>query len=402
VYHGGKNLQLLAAEAMKSFTISNPLHPDIFPAVRQMESEIVQMTVNLFNGGQNACGILTQGGTESLLLAMLAYREWGRRRGITEPEIIAPVTVHAAVEKAAFYFGMELVHVRMGRDYKVDIREVRRNITSNTVVIIGSAPNYANGNIDDLQELGKLALRYKKNFHIDACLGGFLHPFLKEAGYEIPACDFSVPGVTSISCDPHKYGYTPKGVSCLMFANPELRKFSYFTSAGWTGGVYVTPTLSGSRTGCISVGAWATILSMGRSTYIECAKAIMDAASYIKREIVKIPHLELMGDPVMSIIGFTSKTINIWALISIMSKVGDWGLNATQNPPGAHFCVTYANASQAEQFIQDLYKAVGEVEKCTDMSAYQTCQLYGLIAEFPDKTIIGDILTNYADCLFTA
>ncbi|CAG9318102.1 unnamed protein product [Blepharisma stoltei] len=402
IYHGGKNLQVIAAKAMKSFIISNPLHPEIFPAVRQMESEIVQITINLFNGGPNACGILTQGGTESLLLAMLAYREWGREQGITEPEILAPVSVHAAVDKAAHYFGMELVHVKLGPDFKVDINAVRKKISRNTVVIIGSAPCYAYGVIDNLEELGKLAIKHKKNFHIDGCLGGFLHPFMKDAGYNIPLCDFSVPGVTSISCDPHKYGYTPKGVSCLMFANQELRKYSYFVSPTWTGGIYATPTLSGSRTGCISVGAWTTLLSMGRASYIECAKSIMDAATYIKREIVKVPHIELMGDPLMSVVAFQSKTVNVWAIVSAMSRIGGWGLNAIQNPPGAHLCVTYANAPQAEKFIEDLRKAVEEVLKSPDVNAYHTCQLYGMVTSFPDKKIVGDIMSNYVDCLFTA
>jgi len=250
--------------------------------------------------------------------------------------------------------------------------------------------------------MGKLALKYKKNFHIDACLGSYLHPFMRDAGYEIPACDFSVPGVTSISCDPHKYGYTPKGISVIMYSSPELRRLQYFVTPNWTGGVYITPTLSGSRSGCLAVGAWATILNLGREGYIHCTKAIIDASRYIKREIPKVPHLELMGDPLMSVVAFTSKTLNIYAVITEMSKIGHWGLNGIQNPAGAHICVTYANSSQLDKFIEDLHKAVAEVEKNPDRSHDSTCQLYGMVSEVADKSLVGKVITNYADCLFTA
>lgn len=402
VYHGGKDLQILANEAMKEFIVSNPLHPDIFPAVRQIESEIVQITINLFNGGPNACGVLTSGGTESILLAMLAYREWGRKNGIDEPEIVAATSVHAAIEKAAYYFGMNLVHVPLGPDFKIDLNALRKSISSNTVVVIGSAPNFAYGTIDNLAEMGKLALKHKINFHIDACLGGYLHPFIKDAGYEIPACDFSVPGVTSISCDPHKYGYTPKGVSVIMYADPDIRRLQYFASSEWTGGLYVTPTLAGSRSGAVAVGGWATLMNMGRDGYIECTKSIIDAARYIKREIVKVPTIELMGDPLMSVVAFQSKTVNIWAVVSAMSRIGGWGINAIQNPPGAHICVTYANAGQAEQFVEDLHKAVEEVKNVKDLKGYECCALYGMVTGMPDQKIVGEIITNYADCLFTA
>jgi sphinganine-1-phosphate aldolase len=403
LYHTGESLNEVATAAMKLFTFSNPLHPDIFPSVRQMESELVQITVNLFNGTRETCGVLTTGGTESLLLAVLAYREWGRRRGIDEPEIIVPDTIHAAVDKAAYYFNVTLVKVRVEQNTrKVSPREVRKQITSATVAIIASAPNFPNGIIDPLEELGNLALLYGINFHVDACLGGFMIPFMEECGFGIEKCDFRLKGVTSISVDLHKYAYTPKGVSVLMFCNNELRRLAYFSSPEWTGGVYVTPTMAGTRSGVISAGAWAVVMSLGRSGYVECTAAIMRAARYIKEEASKIENIRVVGDPLMSVLAFESDTLNIHAIGNAMTRVGGWAISHVQNPDGIHLTVTYANAKQAEDFVEDMKKAVLEVEIDPEAEHYETAALYGMVHETVDKSLVGDISKHFADCLFTA
>lgn len=403
IYHGGEELNEIAINAMKLYTFANPLHPDLFPSVRQMESEIVQVTINLFHGNSEACGVVTSGGTESLIMACLAYREWGRKRGIEEPEIIVADTVHAALDKAAFYLGMILVQVKVEKDTrKLNPKEVRKRINSNTVAIFGSAPNFPNGIIDPLEMLGNLALLYGINFHIDACLGGYLHPFMEEAGFPIDFCDFRLKGVTSISCDVHKYGYTPKGISVVMYSSFELRRLQYFTAAEWTGGLYVTPTMAGSRPGALSVAAWAVLMSMGRSGYVNCAREVMKASRYIKEEASKIEHIKIVGDPLMSVIAFESDSLNIHAIGNTMSKIGGWGISFLQNPNGIHFCVTYANAGQAENFVEDLRKAVVEVEIDPEAEHYETAALYGMVAETADKSLIGDISKHFADCLFTA
>lgn len=403
VYHGGDEINQIAINAMKHYTFANPLHPDVFPSVRQMESELVQITINLYHGSSQVCGLLTSGGTESLLLAVLAYREWGKLRGIDEPEIIAPDTIHAAVDKAAYYFGVTLIKVKVDQiTRKVSPREIRKKISSSTVAILASAPNFPNGMIDPLEELGNLAQISNINFHIDACLGGFLLPFMEDAGFPIEKTDFRLNGVTSISCDLHKYGCTPKGVSVLMFSSPELRRLAYFCSPEWTGGLYVTPTMTGSRPGVLSAGSWAVLLSLGKKGYIEITKTVIKAARFIVEEVSKIENIKVVGEPELSVLCFESDTLNIHAIGNAMTKIGGWGISHVQNPNGIHYHMTYANAHTAESFVEDLRKAVMEVEIDPEAEHYETAALYGMVADTQDKSIVGDISKHFADCLFTA
>jgi sphinganine-1-phosphate aldolase len=225
----------------------------------------MHMTLALHNAPEGACGLAPSGGTESILLAMLAYREWGKKRGITNPNVVVPVTAHGSLDKASFYFGFELRKVPMRADFSVDLEEMRRLIDSNTVALVGSAPDYAFGMFDDIPSIAALAQEYGINCHADCCLGSYVLPFTEEAGFKIPYLyDFRVPGVTSISSDPHKYCYGPKGFSCLMFRTKELRRLTFKAVTTWSGGMYVTPTMAGSRSGAVIAGTWAAIMKQGR------------------------------------------------------------------------------------------------------------------------------------------
>ena len=400
LYHGGNHLSEIATQAMRLYIFANPLHPDIFPSIRQMECEIVQMTLNLFNAKEENCGVLTSGGTESLLLSALAYRQWGRSKGITEPEIIMSESVHAAVSKAAHYFGITLKKVKIDHGTgAVSIRDIERQINGNTVAIYASAPGFPHGIFDPVEELGQLALKYRINLHVDACLGGFLTPFVELAGYKVPICDFRAKGVTSISCDLHKFGYTPKGISVLMYASQELRRFQYFSCSDWPGGLYLTTNTSGSRPGVLSAGAWAVMMSIGKQGYIDCAKEIMEATNYIK-ENSKFPDLEIIGTPVLNIVAFTSKTLNPHAIGAALKSIGKWSLNHLQNPDAFHLCVTYANAGEASQFVSDLKKAVDLIRDNPKMNS-DVVALYGMVAQIPDKSIVEEISLNYGDFLFS-
>lgn len=364
-----------------------------------MECEIVQMTLNLFNGKEDNCGVLTSGGTESLLLSVLAYREWGKSKGISEPEIIMPETVHAAVSKAGHYFDVTLRKVKIDhRTGMVNVRDIERQINRNTVAIYASAPGFPHGVFDPIEEIGRLAQRYKVNFHVDACLGGFLTPFVEAAGFPVPVCDFRVKGVTSISCDIHKFGYAPKGISVLMYADKHIRRFQYFCCTDWNGGLYLTTNLSGSRAGVLTAGAWAVLMSIGKEGYVNCAREIMEAANYIK-ENSKFPDLEVIGTPELSVIAFTSKTLNPHAIGAALKNIGGWNLNHLQNPDAFHICITYANASQAKQFVSDLEQAVNSVRSDPNSNS-DVVALYGMVAKVPDKDIIGEICLNYGDFMF--
>ena len=218
------------------------------------------MTLDLFNGDQDACGLTTSGGTESILIGMLAYREWGKARGIKNPNIVATNTAHAAFDKSCFYFGIELRKVAH-KDFLADIEGMRKLIDKNTVCLIASSPDYAFGNYDPVPAIAAMAQEFGTNCHSDCCLGSYINPFTEPAGYKLPnAYDFSVKGVTSISCDPHKFCYGPKGLSIIMFRTKELRRYQFAAVSDWPGGMYLTPSLSGSRSGATIAGTWAALM----------------------------------------------------------------------------------------------------------------------------------------------
>ena len=251
VYHGGPDHVDVMNAAASLYAITNPLHLDIWPSLQKFESDICQMTANLVRGTcRTVCGCTTSGGTESIVLAVRSHKEYAASRGITHPEIIACVTAHAAINKACDMFGIHLIHVPFDPiTYKMDVEAARRAISSDTIMIYSSAPNFPSGMVDDISGLSELAVKYSVGLHVDCCLGGFILPFAKEAGFDVPPFDFSLPGVTTMSVDTHKYGYAAKGSSVVLYRTKELRRFQYFTYPKWTGGLYATATIAGSRPG---------------------------------------------------------------------------------------------------------------------------------------------------------
>lgn len=200
------------------------------------------------------------------MLSLLAYREKGRaERGITKPNFVCSETAHCAFDKAAFYFGMEIRKVPVTKSFKADLKAMKRAIDSNTVCLVASCPEYAFGNYDPVEKIAALAQSFGIGCHSDCCLGSYVNPFAEELGYKLPtAFDFRVPGVTSISCDPHKYAYGPKGCSLALFREKALREYQFFANTTWQGGIYATTCIAGSRPGAVVVGTWASMLKHGR------------------------------------------------------------------------------------------------------------------------------------------
>ncbi|ORX87269.1 PLP-dependent transferase [Basidiobolus meristosporus CBS 931.73] len=403
IYHAEEKINELSSEAYAIFSQSNPLHADIFPGVRQMEAEVISMVLNMYNAPSDAGGAMTSGGTESILMACRAYREMGRElKGITEPEMIVPVTGHAAFDKAADYFGIRLVHVPVDKKtWKVDIKAVKRAINWNTVMIVGSAIGFPHGIIDDVPELAKIAVKYNIPLHVDCCLGGFLLPFMEKAGFTIPPFDFRVPGVTSISCDTHKYGFAPKGSSVIMYASKKTRQFQYFVAQSWTGGIYASPTIPGSRPGALVAGCWTAMTKMGLSGYVDSTQRIVQAAQEIKRGVLAMEDLFVFGDPLVSVVAFGSHNLNIYAINDAMSSRG-WSLNALQNPPAMHIACTLATVPTVDQFLKDLADSVAQVKNNPSQDAGSTAAMYGSAATIPDKSILDDVVKGYLDCLYKA
>lgn len=411
IYHGGKELLDTLTKVYGMFALANPLHPDVFPFIRKMEAEVISMSVALFQGDPKAgaCGTMTAGGTESILMAMKSYRDQAsKNKGIQRGEIIAPTTAHAAFNKAAHYFGMKLISIPVDPvTFRVRLDLVESAINKNTVCLVGSAPAFPQGIMDDIPSLGRLALKYQIGLHVDCCLGGFLMPFVKRLGYQ-PAYefDFKVPGVTSISADTHKYGYAPKGSSVVLYSNNDLRSFQYFVAADWTGGIYASPSMPGSRPGGLIAATWAALVLNGEKGYLECAKAIMKAAKEIEAGIPKIDGLRVLGKPDMSIIAFATddksargRELNIFKVGEAMSKHG-WNLNSLQHPGSIHICCTYMHRDCAGKFLQNLSDSVKEVVEFPERFKNGSAAIYGMAESLPDTSLIDDVAKGYIDTLY--
>ncbi len=321
VYHGDQvHIDFLNQIYMIN-SQSNPLHADVWPSTTKFEAEIVAMTADMLGKGtQDICGTLSSGGTESILLAMKTYRDRaGEQKGITQPEMIAPVTAHAAFDKASQYFNIKMVRIPIDANFRADVDAVRKAINPNTVVIVGSAPSFPHGAIDPIPELSEIARQNGIGFHTDACLGGFVLPWAEKLGYPVPAFDFRVPGVTSISVDTHKYGYAAKGTSVILYRGHDLLHYQYYTATDWPGGLYFSPTFAGSRPGALSAACWAALTSIGASGYLEATKKILETAGTIKAGIRQIPELRVLGDPLF-VVAFASDTLDIYKVLDYMSR----------------------------------------------------------------------------------
>ncbi|KAI9770745.1 MAG: hypothetical protein M1840_002995 [Geoglossum simile] len=418
VYHGGKDLTKLQTEAFGLFTVANPIHPDVFPGVRKMEAEVVAMVLAMFNAPQEAAGVSTSGGTESILMACLSARQKACvERGITEPEMILPETAHPAFRKAASYFGIHIHLVATpAPSYKVHVPSVSRLINSNTILLVGSAPNFPHGIIDDISALSRIAIRKKIPLHVDCCLGSFLVPFLEKAGFVAETFDFRLRGVTSVSCDTHKYGFAPKGSSVLLYRTKQLRTYQYFISPDWSGGVYASPSIAGSRPGALIAGCWASMMNQGEAGYISTCHQIVGAAKKIELAIREQPalssDLSIIGKPLVSVLAFTSRTINVYDIADAMTAKG-WHLNALQSPPAIHVAVTLPIVAAADKLIGDLVEVVeGEKEKERvrvaegkgKKAAVQgdAAALYGVAGSLPNKSVVVELAVGFLDTLYKA
>ncbi|KAI8992967.1 PLP-dependent transferase [Trametes punicea] len=406
VYHGGEDIQKVIMAAIERYCVSNPLHPDVFPAVRKMEAEIVAMVLKMYNN-PNGAGTTTSGGTESIIMAVKAYRDWARAtKGITEPEMVVPINAHAAFDKGAAYLGVKVHTIPIHPETRqVEIKRVARAINRNTIMIVGSAVNFPDGNQDDIVALGKLASKHNIGLHVDCCLGSFIMPFLEEAGFPVRPFDFRVEGVTSISCDTHKYGFAPKGSSVIMYRDAALRRYQYYVNPDWVGGVYASPSIAGSRPGAIIAGTWAAMQYMGHSGYLESCKSIVSTAKTIAQRIrTEIPELRILGDPPASVVAFAAahgSGLNVLEVGDAMSKKG-WHLNALSDPAAVHIAVTRLTVPVVDNFIADLKDAVRDAKVAPSGNGTMV-MLYGLGQSSPvGPTMVGHVAEAFLDAMYKA
>ena len=403
VYHGDLEHIEFQNQVYAINSQTNPLHFDTWPSGTKFEAEIVSMTAHMLGAGHTddeITGTVSSGGTESILLAMKTYRDWAMEsKWITEPEMIVPTTAHAAFDKASQYFRIKMVRIPVKDDFTADLEATRAAVNQNTAVIVGSAPPFPHGIIDPIEELSEIAREAEVGFHTDACLGGFLLPWAKKLGYPVPPFDFRLPGVTSMSADTHKYGYAAKGTSVVLYRGAELRRYQYYATTEWPGGLYLSPTLSGSRPGALSAACWAAMVSIGEAGYLEAARAILETAATIKKGIAEIPELRVLGDPLF-VIAFASGVVDIYAVSDVMTSMG-WSLNGLQNPPALHLAVTLRQTQPglAEKFLSDLRAAV-EYVKAHPQMVGSMGPVYGMAGNITLKGAVQDIQKGLLDIMY--
>src|SRR3954465_5370198 len=279
VFDGGASVHEVAEAVAPLFLHDNALNPAAFPSLGQIQAEVVGICVELLHGPAGAAGFMTSGGTESILMAVKAARERGRaERGITPPEMVGPRSAHAALHKGAHYFGLEVHNIPVGPDWRADVDAMAAAVNDDTVLVVGSAPQYPQGVIDPIPELAALAAGVGASFHTDACMGGFVLPFMELLGEDVPPWDFRVDGVTTISADLHKFGYTPKGASVLLHRTKDLRRYQTFVFEDWLGGFYASPAMQGTRPAMPMACAWAVLHHLGMAGYLRLTASTVDAA----------------------------------------------------------------------------------------------------------------------------
>ena len=348
-------LERVLHEVANLYLHENALNPFAFPSLLHMEQDIVAMAADLL-GGRADAGALTSGGTESIFLAVQVARDHARKaRGIAEPRIVTADTAHPAFAKACKYLDVERVVVPVGADRRLDVGAVEDVADDRTALVVGSAPCYPYGVIDPIADLAAMAAERGLLCHVDACLGGWLLPFWERLGEPVPPWDLRVPGVTSLSADVHKYGYTFKGASVLLHRSRDLLEHQFFLFDDWPGGLYGSATTAGTRPAAPIAGAWAAIRHLGEPGYLRLAESVRDTTRRFQAGIEALPGLAVTGDPDMSVFEFSSSTDDISAIGDVMDDRG-WKLDRQQG--GLHVMVSPGHAAVADQFLADLADAV--------------------------------------------
>ena len=391
VYHAGDEHLRLLQDAYSMFIAENLLNPMAFKSLKRMEHEVVRMTADMLHGGPEAVGSMSSGGTESVLLAVKTYRDRARRKRpwVRRPELVAPRTIHVAHEKACKYFGLRLVKVPLDDDYRVNVKALRRRITRNTVMIAASAPQFPHGVIDPIEEIGQIALERKLPFHVDACIGGFLLPWMERLGHPLPLWDYRVPGVTSISADVHKYGYASKGASTVTYRDMSYMRDQFFISTDFPGGIYAGPTMAGTRPGGAVAAAWAAMRYMGQDGYIKMARETMDVTRRYLEEVAKIDGVKVLGQPHMSLAALASDDpdVDIYVVGDQLEERG-WEVDRQQKPACLHVTLTSNHGPVLDQYLQDLRDSVAHVRAHPELSSQGKAAMYGMMAKVPMRSMV--------------
>jgi sphinganine-1-phosphate aldolase len=370
VYSAGDDVHELLQDAQSLYSAENGLNVLAFPSIGIMQHDIVRNTATLLGaddpaagGGGGVEGYLTSGGTESLLQAVKTARDVARQdRGIRNPRVVAAESAHAAFTKAADYFDVELVRVPVAADFRADVAALADACTDSTIMVVGSAPTYPQGVVDPIADIAALAQERGILCHVDACMGGFLLPFMTMLGRFAEPFDFRLPGVTSMSADVHKYGYASKGVSVILYRTPELARHQVFATSDWLGGFYASTAMAGTRPAGPIAAAWAALMHIGMEGYLALTRTAHDAALALRAGIESIDGLALRGDPPATVLAFGAgdpAALDIFAVGEKLAAEG-WYLDRQNRPDSLHATVHAGSAGSVPFLVEDLQRAVRE------------------------------------------
>lgn len=363
VFNAGEDVEQVQKEAYAAFQSENGLGPLAFPSLAQMEKDVISMALGLLHGPTGAAGAMTSGGTDSITMAVKTARDYARSKGRAKEmaNIVLPQSAHLAFDKAAHLMDIEVRRVPLAEDgsYQADPSGMGRALDENTIMMVGSAPNFPHGIIDPIEALGDVAVKHDVWLHVDACVGGYFAPFARMNGVPVPAFDFEVPGVQSMSADLHKYGYVAKGASTVLFRSEELYTFMPFDLSGWSGAPMKTPTLAGTRPGGAISSAWAVMNYLGVEGYRRLQGRVCETRERVE-EGVKALGFEVLGTPRLGLIAFRYPDLHSFAIYGEIYRRG-WFTSVTKEPPSLHLMLSPRHSDVIDQYLSDLSAACDAV-----------------------------------------
>ncbi len=399
VYQPDETTATVVKDAYTLYLSENCLDPTTFPSTAKLESDVVRIIAGLMQGDEHVVGNVTSGGTESILLAVKTARDWARvhRPQITQPEMVLARTAHAAFHKAGHYLGVRPVIVEFDpATFEADVAAMRAALTENTILLIASAPCYSQGVVDPVPAIAELAREHGALCHVDACVGGIYLAFLRASGDTVPPFDFSVPGVTSLSVDMHKYGYSAKGASVVLYRSRDLRRYQIFASTDTTAYTLINPTALSSRSAGPIAGAWAILHHLGESGYREIVATVQAATRRLIDGINALDDLYVLGHPVMSMFSFASDAINVFQLADVLRRRG-WYLqpqfSTSRAPRNLHVSVTYGVAHNVDALLADLADCVEEVRRMPPIDPQFVRSVVDTLVENPSPEVVAGLLT---------
>ena len=360
-YNAGPDALAVAEEAYRRFSGENALNTDAFPSLKRIQAEVVAMAGVWLGATPQSAGFMTSGGTESILMAVKAARDrLLALRGIRNPNMVLPTSAHAAFAKAGAYFGVEVRRVAVQPDWRANVAAMRDVTDENTVLIVGSAPQYPQGVVDDIVGIAKIAIDFDINCHVDACMGGVTLAYLARLGENIAPWNLQVPGVSSISVDLHKFGYTSKGASVIIYATKHLRSFQGFITDDWLGGFYGSSGVLGTKSGGSMASAWAVMHFLGDDGYLRLTRQAREATLQLADFVRESQDLVLRAEPESTLLCFGARdpsALNIFAVADELSKRG-WYVDRQTPPDSLHCTVNAIHHDKIDWFTKDLHECV--------------------------------------------